>query len=333
MKLTFSQVKAPVARVLGFTSTDSRLPDYVNRACERLLEAMRAKGTVLRYRVCASQSCLVLPRQIETVEAFAIDSCPGIVRNGWFEFLGSGPGVQSDDSCFTNQLIMGDEVSSFDNVLGTDKKLAIYSDVNEAASGYVIVQFYDENAKWVRTEYSGNWIDGERLTLPAGGAYTYTTNFCMAGGFAAAIKTNTNGIIRLYEYEPSSGDLRPLAYWEPDELNPRYRSVLIPGLSAVAANDGGSCAAKTVVIRGKARFLPVANDNDLLQIESVEAIRLGCQAVAKEEKDLFDDAAKFWAMAFRVLDNQLQHFQGAGASQPIQVHEAGVSGPGVYNMV
>jgi hypothetical protein len=334
MKLTLSMVKTAVGRVLDMNPSDSRVVEYVNRAVERLLESGKWKGVVHRYRVCASESCLVLPRQLETVESFALECAPGVVRNSWFEFLGAGPGIQNEDGCLCNTLIQGDEVASFDQVRGTGKKLVIYNDVAESAGGYVIVRFYDKNAKWVRTQDAGSWIDGQKLAISTtAGQYVYTTDECMDGGFVAAIKTKTNGIIRLYEYTVSNGALKPLAYYEPDEEVPRYRSVLIPGLKTIAADGGSSCAKKTVVIRGKARFIPVASDNDFLQIESVEAIRLACQAVAKEEKDLFDDAAKFWAMAFRVLDNQLAHFQGSGARQPINVHEAGVSGPNVLNLV
>ena len=334
MKLIYSQCKEAVARVLNMTVDDDRLPGYVNRASERLVEAMKAKGTVSRYRVCLSESCLALPRQIETPEAFAIDGTAGIIRNGWYEFIGYGPGIACADCCFSNQMILGDDVSSFDNVTGTGKKLAIYSDVNEDAEGYIILRFYDENGQWVRSQDAGVWIDGEKLTLPAAGNYVYTDNFCMPGGFVAAIKTLTNGTIRLFEYEVSSGDLKPLAFYEPDELVPRYRAVLIPGLTGIsAAGNGEACTKRTVIIRAKQRFVPVANDDDFLQIESVEAIRLGVQAVAKEEKDLLADAANYWAMAGRVLDNQLLHVQGAGAIQPIVIQQVGICGAAVPNMI
>lgn len=335
MKLRLSDVKNAswVPRVLHLTNTDARVVEYINRASERLLEGMKLKGAVVRYRVCVSESCLVLPRRIETVEAFAICNQPGTVRGGWWEFLGSGPGIASEDSCFNNTLIQGDEVAAFDQVKGTGKKLAIYNDVAEASGGYVILRFYDSNAKWVRTLDGASWIDGEKLAIPTtAGQYVYTTSECMQDGFVEAIKTSTNGTIRLYEYKVSDGALKPLAYWEHDETIPAYRSILIPGMKNISAG-GEECTKHAVTIKGKARFVPVSADNDILQIQSMEAVRLGCQAVAKEEKDMFDDAVKFWAMAFKVLDNQLAHFRGDGAHQPIQVHNRGITGPSVVNLV
>lgn len=334
--LRLSDIKGTIANVLNFTSTDARVVDVINRATERLLEGGRGKGTIVRYRVCANNSCITLPRQIETVEAFAVCNVPGTVRGHWWEFVQGGPGMQDDDTCFHNELIHGPEASGFDNVSGTNKKLSIYSDVDEASDGFVILQFYNDSAQWVRTKYpaaSTTYIDGERLALPAGGAYMVTTNLCMANGFVTAIKSRTRGTIRLYEHNVGTGALKPLAYWEPDEEVPRYRTVLIPGLTGLAETEGGECAKQTVVIQGKARFVPVYNDNDLLQIHSREAIRLGCQAVAKEEKDLMADAANYWAMAFRVLDTQLRHFLGSGATQPIQIINAGITGPNVPNMI
>lgn len=331
--LRFSDVKAAVAHALNYVPTDSRVLDYVNRCCERLIEGMRAKGTTQRYRVCVNNSCLVLPRQIETVEAFAICNAPGTVRGHWWEFHQGGPGVQAYNDCFTNHLIQNDEVASFDNVVGTGKKLAIYNDVAESGSTTVNLQFYNSSGQWVRSLSGSSYIDGETLAIgsPAG-TYTYTSAECRAGGFVAAIKSRTNGIIRLWEYDVATGDLRALAVWEPDEEVPRYRSLLIPGLTQLAA-DGSSCEARTLIIRGKARFIPVFNDNDFLQIHSREAIRLGCQAIAKEEKDMMGDAANYWQMAFRVLDAQLAHYNGAGSSQPIQIINAGVPGNTVMNLV
>lgn len=332
MKLTLGQVKTPVARVLNFTTTDSRIVEYVNRASERLVEGLYAKGTIFRYRVCASDGCVVLPRQLETVEAFAICCTPGTVRGNWFEFIGAGPGIQGEDSC-SSDLILQDEVASFDQVKGTGKKLAIYTTVNEASGGYVILQFWDENGQWVRTQYSGQYIDGERLAIPTtAGTYAYTTNTCMADGFVAAIKSVTNSTIRLYEYNPTDGALKALAYYEHDEEVPRYRSALVPALKTVAS-EGDDCAKKTLTLQGKARFIPVRNDNDFLQIESVEAVRLACQAVKKEEENSIADADYYWRMAFSVLDRQLRHYQGSGAVQPIQIQDAAIAGPGVCNLV
>lgn len=332
MKLTFGQVKPACAKVLNFNASDARLVDYVNDSVERLIEGSNAKGTIFRYRVCASEACVTLPRQLETPLAWALCRTPGVIRNNWFEFIGAGPGIQDEDSC-SHDLILGDEVASFDQVKGTGKKLAIYTTVNEASGGYVILQFWDANGQWVRTEYSGSHIDGERLAIPTtAGNYAYTTNVCMADGFVAAIKTATNGTVRLYEYNPANGALKALAYYEHDELVPRYRSVLIPSLKTTAA-DGEDCSRKTLTLQGKARFVPVSKDNDFLQIESRSAIRLGCQALAKEEKDLLPDARNYWAMAFAVLDKQLQHFQGFGSQQPIQIQDAAIAGGGVCNLV
>lgn len=331
--LRFIDVRTACAKVLGFPPNDSRTIDYVNRASERLVEAMKSKGTTQRYRVCVNNSCLVLPRQIETVEAFAICKTPGVVRGAWWEFLSGGPGVQESDDCFSNQLIMGDEVSSFDNVTGTGKKLAIYNDVIESGATTVNLQFWNNSAQWVRSLSGTNYIDGETLTISAvAGTYIYTSAECMPGGFVAAIKSRTNGVIRLYEYTVADGALKPLAVWEPDEEVPRYRSLQIPGMTRLAA-DGSTCTQQTVIIRGKVRFMPVFNDSDFLQIQSREAIRLGCQAVAKEEKDLLGEAASYWQMAFRVLDAQLAHYNGSGAQQPIQVINAGVPGNTVMNLV
>ena len=76
MKLTLANIKTPISKVLGMASTDSRVVDYINEAQERLLYKGKWPHTYARYRVESEDGMITWPRQLETIEAFAIDDVP-----------------------------------------------------------------------------------------------------------------------------------------------------------------------------------------------------------------------------------------------------------------
>ena len=92
IRLRFSDVKTECARVLKLNATDTRLADYVSRAQERLLYEGKWVGTMGRFRVCVTDSCLTWPREIETIESWIYCDTPGQVFSRWYEFMSTGPG-------------------------------------------------------------------------------------------------------------------------------------------------------------------------------------------------------------------------------------------------
>lgn len=348
-RLTLGSVKPWLASTLNFCVDDPRLTDHINAACERLLYEMKSTGTWIKYRVCLNNGCIVWPRQIETIEAVAVCDNPIPIRNQFFEFLETGFGIIKSTDC-GGKLVDQGEVCSFDNIAGTGKKLAIYSDQTESTTEKMILQYYDKDGQWVRTEEpaaSGTWIDGEAFTLPVAGNYVYSSNEVLPNGLVRVIKPKTKGVIRLYEYDVATTDLKPLAYYEPSETVPVYRSSLIPSLSLAGCcgvQDG--CDKRSVTVIGKLRFIPAEVDNDFLPIGHKEAIRLGCQGVAKERKDLFAEAMNYWygaidpvsgtriGGAVGLLKKQLEHYIGHGVSQPIKVvNTATFGGGGIPELV
>jgi hypothetical protein len=327
-------VKRSCAEVLNLCADDSRVADYVNAGCERLLYRAKSVGTWQKYRVCVSSGCVTWPRQLETIEAVAVCNSPIKVRNEFFEFLDAGFGLISTDSCGLKLVDQG-EACAFDDVVGTGHKLSIYCDETETTTEKLIVQYYDSDGQWVRTQNGdGDWIDGEELTLPAAGGYTDAALECAPNGLVRVIKPKTNGTVRLYQKTIVGGALKPLAYYEPSETVPVYRRSLIPSLSSASccgSQDG--CETKAVTVIGKIRFIPVENDNDFLPISFAEAIRISVQAVAKERKDLLAEAVPYWQMANQLLMDQLQHYNGSGMVQPMRMVGAGSFGGGIPQLI
>lgn len=329
-RLTWGTIRPTIEKALNLCSGDARAVGYVNRAVQRLLEEGSWVGTIARYRFCASNGCVVLPRQLETVLSFAVCNTPMPLHSPWHEFLGNGTYLQDGGSCNTGwgcatSAIDRDEVGSFDNVIGADKKLAVLCDVAEDAGAYITLQYYNDSAQWVRTQVGTDWIDGERIAFGTPGQYVPTISEVMANGFVRAIKPVTKGMVRLYELNTgvTPNTYRPLAYFEPDETIPIYRRIQIPGIGISSSDE---CQRTSVTIMAKKRFIPVANDNDFLAISHPEAIRMAVQSIWKSENNMPAEASIYMnggidpltrnriEGAIPVLRAQLQNYRGSGTT-------------------
>lgn len=307
LALRYKDVKAACAKALGSCEDDAKLLDYVNRATERLLYKGKFKGTVQTFRFCVnSDSCIIWPREIETPEAVAVCKHPVAMRSEWYEFTEGVGQIDSDDN-LCNTLIDRGEVPAFDEVVGEDKKLAVYSQLNEGVGKYINLQFFDEFGQWVTSEFDGERIDGENIAIPhTAGTYNYTTNVCKPGGLVRVKKDVTIGQVHLYEYDTTTTDLRPLAYYQADEEVPLYRRSLIPDLNV------NSCDQTQLTVAAKLRFIPARDDESFLMISHKEALRLAVRAIFLEEQGIWDEANINWAAAWQALNEQLSHYKGSG---------------------
>lgn len=319
--LRFEDVKALVAKAVNLGQADARVVDYVNRAVERLLNDGKWKGTVQTFRICVdADNCVVWPREILVPEAIAVCNSPLPIESEWYEFNEHGFGP-SDCTC--GPAVDRGEVCSFDNVTGEDKKLAVFCDRNEGTGKYITLEFYNEHGQWVRTASDGAVIDGEKIAIPStAGTYNYTVNTCKAGGLVRVAKDTTLGVVRLYEYNTTNGNLKPLAYYQPDEEVPVYRRSYIPGL------EDSSCDQKKVTVRAKLRFIPVSTDASWVMIGSREALRCACKAVKLEEDELYPDANANWGTAYRLLNAELHSYKGDGEIPRIRVQSSRTWGGG-----
>jgi len=324
MKLTLADIKTPISKVLSLASTDSRVVDYINEAQERLLHKGKWPGTFAKFQITSSDGSISWPRQLETIERVAVNSVPGAVRNSWYEFLESGPGLLKSTDDAGVQLIDRGEAPIFSDISSTGgaKKLRLYTSVTIDATPtpkVVLVQGYDQNSEWIRSQDSGsgNWFDGEKLTLTT----TYVESVNQFTQITGVQKPVTQGNLKLYEYNTSDSSSTKIAEYEPLETNPSYRRSVIPGLKD-----------STVTVIGKLRYLPVVNDADYLVITSMPAIKLMTMAIRKEENNLLQEAVGYEAMAVKTLNEQLAQFLGDGVTHQLRVAGVEAWGGAVDNM-
>lgn len=335
-KMTLSQARLTrIPDVLKLCPSDSRLASYLNEAVSRLLPLGKWRGTMARYRICASSNCLTWPRQIETIEAFAICDQPISIRSHWYEYLDYGPGLSAGCGCWCSGAALLDRglAVSFDDIQGLDKKIRIYVDLPVDAGKKILLQGYDENKNWVLSS-SGD-INGEEVTLVHPYADT-TKKFSALTGVQKAL---TKGFVRLYELNTVNGAQKPLAFYEPDELLPEYRRSFVPGLedswSCCPSSDCAdpSCAQTRVTVMAKLKFIPVAAETDWLLIGNEAALKDMCQAVVKREQNLIGEALAYEASALSILNAELSNFHGDATVDPVRTINGHVTGGGVTSLI
>jgi hypothetical protein len=270
-------------------------------------------GTYQHYRFVVTSGCITLPRQLETVEVAAICQWPVRLRGEFGQYVRDGFGL-GGGACATLFQDMGEGYVAFDDVIGLNKVLRVYSDKIEVGSPTILLNFWNNNRLPVRTQYpasSGTWIDGERVVIST--TQTNTVNQCMAGGLVSVQKSRTKGHVFLYEYDTVTLAQRLLAIYEPNETLPNYRRYVIP-----YANSGTNCTSDVVDIIAKRRYIPAVTDDDELLIGNLSALDLGCLAL-KLEKSFSTAAFTYWDAARQVLDDELNQFLGDGTQNPIQI--------------
>jgi hypothetical protein len=334
-RLTLGAARPTIARAMKVCSTDATIPTYVNEAQERLINKNKWQGTFQRYQFCIASDCITLPRQIQTIEAFALCDTPGIVRNQWYEFTSNGNGLVRQHNLNGLQMLdRGDGFVTFDDVPkdGTNK-LRVYADRPESATARLLVQGYDENANWIRTTDNGTVIDGEYITIST--APRSSVNYFSA--ITGIIKPVTQGTVRLFGYNPVTVEQIALGYYENDEERPSYRRAFVPGLTDQPVccnrqNDNNICQKRQVTVMAKLRHIPVVNDNDWLIVANVPALKTMILSILKEERDLIQEAQLYEQKAIQLLEEELSTYLGDGMVSTVRVQDAQTfGGGGCYN--
>ena len=327
IKLTLGDCRSTIAPLVAKPVASSVVRDYVNEAQQRLITRGKWVNTVSRYEICINEDCLTWPRQISTIEAWALCDTPGIIRNQWFEFLGNGTGLVGPNACSPRMLIDAGTAATFDQ---PTEASYVYVQSTVDDSGYIYVQGYDENSAWIRTQVGGSWIDGERIAISTAG----TTSVTQFTNVTAIRKDSTDGPVRIFQKNITTGAIeKALGFYENDETNPIYRRSRIPGLSSSGtcsscSDTDNECETKSLVVMTKLQHIPVVNDADWLILGNLPAIKDMVQSILKREKNLIQEAMMYEESALRELQYELKNHQGSGVVVPLRVEGNGTFGAG-----
>lgn len=321
-----------IPKVLNLCSNDARVIAYINEAQERILKRGLWWGCYQKYRICTNNGCLTWPRQIAAIITMAVCSYPVRQRNEWFEFLENGWGLRDENSCeFQNfNRAEGVGVCSFEDMAADgSEKIKVYADVTEDASARILLRGYDENGNWIRTLDSGNWVDGEYVSIDAATPQVSSHYF---SSLVNVIKPVTNGVVRLYRYEPVTPTQTAMAIYESDEERPNYRRTFLPNLPLLGSTSS-TCGTSAVTVMAKMEFIPARTANDYLLIGNIPALKDMCMAIKKKEDNLFPVSLQYEASAIAEMEAELRHYVPASNIMPVNFESHRTWGAAVSNAI
>lgn len=291
---TFGQLRnSTLAQAIGLCDNNmTELARYVNEAQERLLYDPMApdEGWVggwmrMAFTVSRDAPYIIAPREVARIIAMTVCKAPVKIKNGFYEFLDYGIGIQPTGACGEDcgQFLRAYEretTSTLADLYSTPQYVRVYFSDPRDVGKRVLVQGADSNGiAVVSTDAdTGMAISGEWVTCAA--PFVSTTNtFTTITGIQ---KDVTFGRLTLMQVDADGNEL-PLSTIEPSETTALYRKYYINGLPA-------SCCSSTsgtvqVEAQCKLDLVPVASDPDWLLIPSIPALIEEVQAIRKSRMD------------------------------------------------
>lgn len=320
MRTTLADARASrLPAVVGDCPTGSRWISLLNESNQRLLPLGHWWGTTQRVRICATDSCITFPPQIESLEVASVCGQPIAVRDQWFEFLQGGIGLRSNQSG-TSEAIFRGNYCVFSDLRGTGKKLRWICDVSTDVGKTVLALGYDDNGNWIRTIQNGVYADGEVIAFAQSPGTNSVSNFASITDIQ--LPANMEGQSWLWEYNTADATQRMIGQYQSFETRPSYVRYFFPSVALKGCSNSSKPTPVDVI--AKLAFVPVKNDSDYLTIGYLPAHKDLMQALNAAEHE--PDAVKKMAliasgikMAVAGLDAELDSHLGSGRRTGISV--------------
>lgn len=337
---TYADVKEQLAEISGITGypvTDARLKQQLNLAQEEAINEGDWPGVVDRWKIVATSGEIVLPSHLDRLMQITIRGVPVDVKSPWFSFVAYGPGIQDDETFRCRDWVswghdggileVGEVCSQIQLPFVTNGSstpqgpwnLRVYASVEEADGIFATVQG-TLDGEIVRTQLSdgsATWINGERISITNGSSYSESVQ--QFDELTAFTKPETNGYVRLTAWNGS--EELELSNYAPGETTPSYHKYYSPWLHRITPSDGNSCC-RTVIARCRRRFVPVAENTDVLIISNLPALRVMMMAIGKRDAGNFDEYAVLKTTAVDLLRKEASSYRGK-ARTPSLVFQRG----------
>jgi len=330
VKKTYGQMKSEIVRiggVTGFNITDPRVKARFNHATQILMNEGDWPGVVDRYLFSVTDGNIVLPHFLDRILGVAINGLPYSQRNAWFEFVEYGPGYNNGVDWLETVIDRDEQPVTNRLPVGTGWTLYTVGEVDETIDTvrpYLTVMGRKTNARDVRSFYVGTgYIDGERLDINGD-----TPNYTYVGTglfetITSVVKPVTNGYVELWA--TSGTDTRQLATFAPKETNPSFHAYYLPTFK-LRNSDG----IESVFVRARKRFYDVVDDDDLVIIGNVEAMKHMLMAINKSEASDLEGYMGYKTMAVDILKKEALAYRGKAKTPAITFQQGAVIGDYPY---
>lgn len=294
------QDNADILADLNICADDPRLYRWIDAFEQQALVWGRWWGTTQLVQFCLTDSgCIVLPRQIATIEAANLGARHTPLRNGWYDFVRPHSLCEASScsdrncgcGCGAVNIFESGMVASF-KTTANNTKVRVYPGNAADVGKKIIFQGKDSNGIWVRTTIDGTRQDGEQVTLAL--PFVDTVTVWGAGAPFRVIKEATQYRVLVYSVtNDADATETQLADYEPSETEPAYRRVNVEGYRQCETSDA-CCSTQSLTAIVSLDKIPVQTPNDWLLFTNPESYRLGLKSIqARKDNPALADALMF----------------------------------------
>ncbi len=297
-----------IGEIAGVSTASSAFRDKLNEATRRLLRRGDFPGTTVPIFVCIINGCLVMPRYVNKIRKVNFCNREVPVKGLWWQFLdvdrSCGWGSQYWSGWLGQQVGFQDSGRSpiVQDIMGDGRTVRYYKSTPLDNQKSLTIFGTDTNGDTLFTKGSGAWTEGYRLVLPSTADFAETP--MTVRNITRVLRDKTQGFGHLYAYNQATALLEDLSHYEPSETNPNYAKykVLIP-----PTGSPGCCGtSRGVLALVKLAYVPVQDDNDLVLIDNIDALKAEIQAVRFGEAGDFQSKVAFEADAVQELNRQAE---------------------------
>jgi hypothetical protein len=353
IQLTYGEAKQAIANVCGVSGmsvTDPRVMYRTNAALQELADKGEWPNVVDRWHIVATDGNIVLPTFLDRLMQINVKGCPQTIASPWWQFVAYGPGTPDDNPLpefskyWVDERMISDlgEYPVQTNLPETGGPwwLRIYTTVEEApiiTDGTSVpltctIQGLDGNGQIIRTHPNGSWINGEQVALSglegfvtdnAGNiiqdndgnplqSFSQTVNQFSA--ITAFTKPATYGSVRLTSWDGTTETT--LANYLFSDTTPSYHHYFSRWLQQIILEDGSTN--KIVRARCRKRFVPVAEDTDVLMISNLNALKEMVIAQWKRDSDNIQSYMAHAQTAVQIMKDEALAYRGQSRIPGIQ---------------
>lgn len=257
----------------GSCVSSDAVRDAINDAEMEILGMETPYSVLRRIRFSVTNNTIIAPRGVEKVETFRVDEYPDEVKSMFYEFLPGGSWSSDElDGVQSGMIDWGDHWSTMWEIPAAHEPLRLYAFSTEAADSGLLMQIKgcDTNNQDIHTA----GIPGETLQIVPGlvGTTITTNNATWKPSTHSykqiyqVIKPVTRGYVALMTQDSTTNEWWTLAMYHPRETQPKFHRYKIPGPRC----EDGTC----IVALCKLRHEPLEEDDDVLVVQNLEAIKL-----------------------------------------------------------
>lgn len=301
----------------GVCPDDPAVLQYINEACDRLIDSGKWKGLIAKIHMCHRAGVITLPRDVETVLQSSDCGAPVTINNEWFEYLPGGPWQLDQCNAWPVMVDRGDNWPTTFDITG-NMLIRVYNDLSVDNGKTLLFQGTDENDNRVQTLVDGEWVDGEVFIFNNATPPVSTVTWKQ---IESAQKELTTGYIRVYQVDPNTMENAGLlAIYHPNDEFPAFRRLYYANFCVTRCSDETPTQRyHPLTFLVKKRHVPLVRETDMVPITASGALKNMCMALWLERNNQRDLADQYEAKAVSCLQNELKQSQGAQVRMKSQI--------------